>query len=294
MTTIAKDRMLDYLPHYYGNSRVMKEAVLNPQGLEIDKLNKALDETLQQLAVQTATWGLARWEEQVGLPVSEAENYPVRRTAILAKRRGAGQRLVVILQAIEPSIVLNWGKYILPFVILSEVDVYDYGPLIALLKYRKPAHLGYSFRLQPVIVESGYTIYVNRKIRDKLNLEPLSGSFKTGRWPWWSSLGLTQGKIITVQTTLLTGSSFFDFAASFYPGPIAAWASRGSVVIINVGVQRVAVTGTGQWVRAGEGEAFLGNVFGASLETLVQILFQPLTGLATFRYSGTLHCGEVA
>jgi len=62
--------MIEYLPGYYRASRIMG-ATLSAQGQEIDKLFDAMDQTLDQFFISTATWGLSLWEELLGLPINE-------------------------------------------------------------------------------------------------------------------------------------------------------------------------------------------------------------------------------
>lgn len=248
--TTAKERMLSYLPPYYGESRVMN-AILNAQGGEIDKLNYTLDEVLKQFFVLTATWGLGLWEEQYNLPVDEGLDYQTRRQRILAKKRGGRSSLTKVLQPIEPMIALAWGRVILPFTIESDKDIYDFGPLIVILERRKPAHLGYSFRLLPGNRESGYVIYANHKNRNKVNLELRVGSVKTGRWPWWSSPGQREDVTAGIQAVFRQGNAFFDAAATIYSGSIQVPSSKGVVLKTETGISSFAVTGQGHFFPCG-------------------------------------------
>ena len=63
---MSKERIMQYLPEYYQNSRVMG-AIAEAQGAELELLNKALDEILAQFFIDTATWGLNLWDEFQGL-----------------------------------------------------------------------------------------------------------------------------------------------------------------------------------------------------------------------------------
>lgn len=104
-------------------------------------------------------------------------SFEERRRNILAKKRSARADLIAILRAQEPTISLVWGGLILPFTIYSNENVYDFGPLISLLRRYKPAHLGYSFRVEPKKEEnSGYTVLANLDSRYKIRLELLCGT----------------------------------------------------------------------------------------------------------------------
>jgi len=286
--TTAKERMLSYLPPYYGESRVMN-AILEAQGEEIDKLNYALDEVLKQFFVLTATWGLGLWEEQHGLPVNEDLDYQARRQQVLAKKRGGRSSLTKVLQAVEPTITLAWGRVILPFAIESNEDIYDFGPLIVILERCKPAHLGYSFRLLSTNRESGYVIYANHRNRGKVNLELRAGSVKTGRWPRWSSPGQRKDVAAGIQAVSLTGNSFFNIAATTYSGPVQASSSEGVVLKTAVGISGQRIIGT--WVFPYSGEYKSGIVPESANSGSLRTSTAGISGLAVTGQGHSFPCG---
>ncbi len=105
MTDITSTRgkeMLGYLPSYYETSRVMK-SILQSEGAEFDKLRQALDETLNQFFVNTATWGLDRWEEELGLPVTPDQPESERRDKIISRLRGYGTATIAVVKQVAES-----------------------------------------------------------------------------------------------------------------------------------------------------------------------------------------------
>lgn len=94
--------MLGYLPRYYETSRVMR-AILQAEGVEFDKLRQALDETLNQFFIRTATWGLDRWEEEVGLPVKPDQPESERRDKIISRLRGYGTATISIVKQVAEA-----------------------------------------------------------------------------------------------------------------------------------------------------------------------------------------------
>lgn len=90
MTSPKGREMFSYLPGYYESSRVM-QSDMNAKGTELDEFYKALDETLDQFFVRTATWGLDRWEQELGLTTELAKPIEQRRALVESKLRGAGQ-----------------------------------------------------------------------------------------------------------------------------------------------------------------------------------------------------------
>jgi len=94
--------MLNYLPRYYETSRVM-QTILQAEGVEFDKLRQALDETLNQFFVRTATWGLDRWEEEVGLTVTPDQPEAERRDKIISRLRGYGTATISVVKQVAEA-----------------------------------------------------------------------------------------------------------------------------------------------------------------------------------------------
>jgi len=94
--------MLSYLPRYYETSRVMR-AILQAEGSEFDKLRQALDETLNQFFVRTATWGLDRWEEELGLPITPDQPEAERRDKIISRLRGNGTATISVVKQVAEA-----------------------------------------------------------------------------------------------------------------------------------------------------------------------------------------------
>lgn len=82
-------RMLSMLPDYYEYSQIM-QAVLDAKGVEHDDLKADIQDVVNQLNVQTATWGLKIWENGLGLPINEALANETRRARILGRLKGQG------------------------------------------------------------------------------------------------------------------------------------------------------------------------------------------------------------
>lgn len=102
ITSTRGKEMLSYLPKYYETSRMMR-ALLEAEGLEFDKLRQALDETLNQFFVRTATWGLDRWEEEIGLPVTHDQPVAERRDKIESRLRGYGTATISVVKQVAEA-----------------------------------------------------------------------------------------------------------------------------------------------------------------------------------------------
>lgn len=89
-------------PDFYAGSaefRDIQEA-LEP---ELLALWSQRDSLLDQLCVDTATWGLKYWEQTLGLLVDETRAPADRRSRIKSKLRGAGVTTVALIQNVAES-----------------------------------------------------------------------------------------------------------------------------------------------------------------------------------------------
>lgn len=75
--------------------RDIQEA-LEPELLE---LWSARDGALAQLCAETATWGLSRWEETLGIPVDEGKDLESRRSRVRVKLLGADVTVVALVKS---------------------------------------------------------------------------------------------------------------------------------------------------------------------------------------------------
>jgi len=144
--------MLSFLPDYYATSRVMG-GVLDAQGCELDRLGTALDTTLEQYFVSTATWGLERWERELGITVDETKPATQRRSVIMSKMRGIGTVTVKLIQSVAEAydggsvrVTLDPAAYTFT---IKFVDTRGIPPnlddLKAVIEEIKPAHLAVEY-----------------------------------------------------------------------------------------------------------------------------------------------------
>lgn len=153
-SSLSAREMLSYLPAYYENSRVM-QSHLGTAGVELDKLTEALHETLDQFFVQTATWGLIYWENELGIYSDPSKPILQRRAVVESKLRGSGSfsgRLVQnVAEAyydggVEVSFQPAEWSFTIHFVDTIGVPP-NLDDLKAMIEEIKPAHLvaEYSF-----------------------------------------------------------------------------------------------------------------------------------------------------
>ena len=90
-----------YQDFYAGSPEFVDlQEALEPEALA---LWEARDGLLDQLVVETATWGLKYWEQTLGIPVDEAKELDYRRSRIKSRLRGAGVTTVALIQNVAES-----------------------------------------------------------------------------------------------------------------------------------------------------------------------------------------------
>lgn len=178
MMTSPKGRELfSYLPGYYETSRVM-QGDMNAKGTELDLLYQTLDETLEQFFVKTATWGLDRWEQELGIETDLAKPLEQRRAVVESKLRGAGQftgRLVKNVAeaydsgAVDVSFHPDEWSFTVKFIDTIGVPP-NLDDLKAVIEELKPAHLAVEYEFSYLLIQDIHAVMT----LDELEQVPLS------------------------------------------------------------------------------------------------------------------------
>lgn len=141
-------QMRSYLPYFYAGSPVMNN-LLDCEAEEIGKLQASIDDTLAQLFVDTATWGLKLWEQLCDLPTDTAKPLDQRRSVIKSKLRGVGTVTVELIQnvaeaydggKVEVSEQPEQYQFTITFVDTRGIPA-NLDDLKAAIEEIKPAHL---------------------------------------------------------------------------------------------------------------------------------------------------------
>lgn len=144
--------LMRYLPDYYTGVREMEE-IQTSCGLECGRLRSAAEDGLRQANVGEATWGLERWEREVGLSTNPSQSDAARREMITAKLRGAGTTTPDMIRRtasafsggdVEVREVPGEYRFEIHFVGTLGIPLNMPG-LIQMIEEIKPAHLDYSF-----------------------------------------------------------------------------------------------------------------------------------------------------
>ncbi|MDQ0063564.1 hypothetical protein J2T14_005786 [Paenibacillus harenae] len=93
---------LGHLPSFY---EVIKEFRLlaEAEGEELDSLVTAIDAGFNQRFIDSATWGLARWERELGIKPSAGQPYDQRRAVIRSKLRGTGTVTARLIKSVAEA-----------------------------------------------------------------------------------------------------------------------------------------------------------------------------------------------
>lgn len=147
-----------YVPDFVAALLEMAE-LYRTEGYELGAIKYAFSDLVDQCFVQTATWGLLRWEEVYGIATNFSLSYEQRREIILAKMRGQGTTTVEMIRStaiafsggevevIEDNAHYNFivrfvGQYGIP----RNMQAFK-----EMLEEIKPAHLGYTLEYRFVI-----------------------------------------------------------------------------------------------------------------------------------------------
>ena len=150
------------------------QQALEPELLE---LWAARDSALEQLCVETASWGLRYWEQTLGLPAEEGKDLEVRRSRVRSRLMGADVTTVSLLESVAgiyaklPAKVEEHPERFWVDLLFDEAGGIpgDLEGLVEALREIMPAHLGWGFR---------FSLELEGDLR-------LGGAF--GRWNRWAA-----------------------------------------------------------------------------------------------------------
>ena len=79
-----------YLPSFIVKGNILKD-IFESQQAEVDLLNNNIQDLIDNLFVETATWSLENWEKKYNIPIDLDDTLENRRSRILAKMVSKGQ-----------------------------------------------------------------------------------------------------------------------------------------------------------------------------------------------------------
>jgi hypothetical protein len=152
-TDNAYVNLMAYLPDYYQDNRTMTE-LQTMLGYGVGGLTAELSDTIGQCFIDSATWGLDRWEQVFGFTIDKSKSFARRREILKAKLRGTGTTTKAMIQNVATAFtggevnVLEYPeeyRVVVQFVGVKGIPSNMAG-LMAVLEEIKPAHLAYSFK----------------------------------------------------------------------------------------------------------------------------------------------------
>ena len=172
------------LPRYYQESGPVSE-LERVLGQAAAELMDAKEDTLDQLFVETATWGLSLWEQWTGLSTDMSRPYSWRRQRSLAKLRGQGATTAELIAGVvasfgysqeQISVLEHNEEYRFEVVITDLAQApRDVEAATAAINEIKPAHLDwfFTFELARLLTQArvGGGFWVVREVA----LPPVSG-----------------------------------------------------------------------------------------------------------------------
>ncbi|MDO3408557.1 DUF2313 domain-containing protein [Saccharibacillus sp. CPCC 101409] len=149
------NELFSYLPGYYENSRIMRSDA-ETKGREMDLLYAALNETLGQFFVRTATWGLEVWERELGITVDPAKPVEQRRSVVESKLRGGGKfsgslvrNVAVAYERGAVEVTFQPEEYGFTITFIDTIGLPpNLDDLKAAIEAVKPAHLDVHYQLR--------------------------------------------------------------------------------------------------------------------------------------------------
>lgn len=152
-----------YAPPFLAEVLELAE-IYRTEGSEIGLLQHELRDLLDQCFIETATWGLLRWEKMLGVATNMSLTYEQRREILMAKLRGQSTTTKQMIRDTaaafsggEVRVIEDNSKhhFIVRFVGVKGIPR-NMQAFIDMLEDIKPAHLSYSF-------EYTYTVWGNVK-----------------------------------------------------------------------------------------------------------------------------------
>ena len=187
INSVRGQEMLTYLPRFYETSRVTR-SLLEAEGMELDRLRQAMDEVLNQFFVNTATWGLDRWEQELNIMSTSGKPKDQRRSVIKSRIRGIGTVTISLIKNVAESydggtVEVTEQPSLYQFTV-KFIDTRGIPPNIEDLKSAleeiKPAHLTIKYEFRYLIWDE---LDAKNLTWDQLDAKNLTwDEFETGGW----------------------------------------------------------------------------------------------------------------
>ncbi|PID03593.1 hypothetical protein CSV67_02825 [Sporosarcina sp. P2] len=181
------ERMKSYLPEHFAESPEII-AILEDGDRRFEELNSVMDDVLNQFFVETATWGLDKWEDELEIrPITT--DFPARRNQIISKLISQTPTNYKVLEnevnrflsSPTSRVRLIKGRYAMEITIpLTDINEWLPAELTKNIEDMKPTHLAALFLaiadgIIATITTKQYTFSVPYAVTGTFHTEPISG-----------------------------------------------------------------------------------------------------------------------
>lgn len=141
--------ILAYLPKFLQKSPLFK-GTNDADNREHETIRLDLQDLLNQFFIKSATWGLERWEDLVGIKTDTTKSLESRRDAVIAKIQNPESVTETFLTNLINRYIADKAGYIISYpseyrieVLYHGGQVLDYEKLRQSINTYIPAHIGY-------------------------------------------------------------------------------------------------------------------------------------------------------
>ena len=146
-------RLINKLPSFYDNDIV--KPIQNSFTVEANSINDEVENTLNQFFVDSATFGLDKWENMLGISKNNFD-IQTRRENIKAKMRARGTTSIDVIKNIceaysngEVDIVVNHTDYSFEIHFIGSIGVPKaFAELDKTIEEIKPCHLAHRYKIR--------------------------------------------------------------------------------------------------------------------------------------------------
>ena len=145
--------LINKLPSFYENNTT--KVIQNSFSVEANSINNEVENTLNQFFVDSATFGLDKWENMLGISKNNFD-IQTRRENIKAKMRARGTTSIDVIKNIceaysngEVDIVVNHTDYSFEIHFIGSIGVPKaFAELDKTIEEIKPCHLAHSYKFR--------------------------------------------------------------------------------------------------------------------------------------------------
>ena len=143
--------LINKLPYFYKNK--ITRSIQDGLSIEYNSVSEEISNTLTQLFVDEATWGLDSWEKMLGISKNN-NDIQTRRENIKAKMRSRGTTSIEVIKNIceaysygEVEIIVNHSDYSFIVNFVGSIGIPKaFAELDKTIEEIKPAHLAHSYK----------------------------------------------------------------------------------------------------------------------------------------------------